>query len=72
MTEDQAREKWCPMVRYPLWPDECSGGNEGAKCIASDCMMWRWQLNEKGQVVHNNISLMDKDRQGYCGLANKP
>ena len=40
MTESEARTKWCPHARYPHWPNECSGGNEGAKCIASDCMMW--------------------------------
>ncbi len=29
--EDEARTKWCPMVQGD------------ATCIASGCMMWRWQ-----------------------------
>lgn len=66
MTEDDARQKWCPMVRYPLWPDECSGGNEGARCIASDCMMWRWDEDA------NELAETGFDCVGYCGLANKP
>lgn len=85
MTEDEAREKWCPEVQYVMTSDDEGIGdsietkttsypmnrlgktNETTrqhadwqcfKCIASDCMMWRW-----GPV--------DVTR-GYCGLAGKP
>ncbi len=67
----EASEKWCPMVRV----DNAIGGTanrgynaafdapypERYKCIASDCMMWRWGPTVRGQ-----------DARGYCGLAGKP
>jgi hypothetical protein len=67
-TEDEAKEKWCPMVRmmddssfnHPVAYNRCwlSGDTEDnpdeARCIGSRCMAWRWFIaNEKG----------------YCGLA---
>ena len=63
LTEEQAREKWCPMARV-----EIDGGHLVNKldkkwdplCIASDCMMWRW-----GEPVLDGKNA----RQGYCGLA---
>ena len=42
-TEEQARTKFCPHVRRRVWPDEPSRGNEDARCIASECMMWDWK-----------------------------
>ena len=62
MTEDDARTKWCPMVRYM----DFEGGiinNRGQylvgsfpntmECIASDCMMG---CDKNGEWL------------GYCGL----
>jgi len=76
MTEDEARTKWCPMVRYK------SGGGEGinrwatsddknyspdhSKCIASDCMMWREIREQDSSTGYWNII------GGYCGLGGKP
>jgi len=67
LTEDQARTKWCPMVRQAgiyndVTPNRSgfratSGIDQGYawnKCVASDCMMWQ--------------SVLDK---GYCGLARR-
>lgn len=77
VSEKQAKEKWCPFVRYSLTVDgvpvpaafnragvlstgaEDSGGSlnpPDCHCIASECMMWRW---ESGQML------------GYCGLSGK-
>ncbi len=66
MTEDEAREKWCPMVRATdiytskRYEHGCNrvpgnGFHDPFKCIASDCMMWRCPLSD--------------ETAGYCGLA---
>ena len=66
MTEDEAKTKWCPFVRYAIVSKYVvsSGANrlgddvgyhENAsqcRCIGSACMAWR--------------------PAGYCGLAGKP
>ena len=47
MTEDEAKTKWCPMVRMegPTNTDRSQNrwgdGDPIGQCIASDCMMWR-------------------------------
>ena len=57
MTEDEAKTKWCPMVRYLAIFSNEDGERETAgcynraansinatpcRCIASDCMWWVW------------------------------
>jgi hypothetical protein len=32
----------------------------GSKCLASDCMMWRWDKRDSRRLT---------ERDGYCGLA---
>ena len=57
LAEEQAKTKWCPMARL----------NEGScKCIASECMAWRWC-----ERPFYAAEPMDKP-YGYCGLAEKP
>ena len=71
LTEEQAREKWCPEARCAIKGDEDAifayGINRwpkaherltGTCCIASDCMMWRWE----GGIYP------DEDKRGFCGL----
>lgn len=74
MTEDQAKQKWCPFVRQAehgggswnraSWPDgdilnlDHSKGLYACNCIASLCMAWRFQYISKDS--------------GYCGLAGEP
>ncbi len=75
-TEEEAKTKWCPMVRMARVVAEDGGGvpkvaatsNRGAFCIASDCMMWRWD-NGSG-YEHADGSKTDPER-GYCGLAGR-
>jgi hypothetical protein len=65
MTENEAKMKWCPMVRdggtyqgmifNGINSAECVRG--GYDCIASGCMMWR------DDGVHTT--------SGHCGLAGK-
>jgi len=83
MTEDQAKQKWCPMVRfndrnsetaYNAWYDT-SGGEGRCKCIGSACMMWRWDAitpEEKRQLREYGDSTGPLLAiPGYCGLAGK-
>lgn len=79
-TEEEAKKKWCPMARTcytdaregssvsnrTIGPDG-NGSTYGARCLGSDCMMWRWETEicpEKQEIVNSN--------KGYCGLAGKP
>ena len=67
MTEDEAKDKWCPLVR--LRPDYLheaahnrvtTGSAPNTNCIATRCMMWRQSHVVLNGPVH-----------GYCGLAGK-
>ena len=54
MTEKEASERWCPMVRVVIGPDTESWQENmfdnrgdvvtvnGLRCIGSRCMAWRW------------------------------
>jgi hypothetical protein len=68
MTEKDALQKWCPLGRILIkseWSSPHGGvalaygshnidskGKHLGKCIASDCMMWRWMVDKQ---------------EGYCG-----
>lgn len=53
MTEDEAKTKWCPMVRTGLAagmsvnrheadsPGSFDGVHDVTRCLGSGCMMWR-------------------------------
>ena len=70
MTEDEARQNWCPFVRLGIHHDKTwdNRGNDyhHQQCIASDCMAWRWD------EFINITPEADVIREGYCGLAGKP
>lgn len=62
VTEEEAKEKWCPMARTAGY--NCSRNREytGSTpsvmcCIGSNCMMWEWDL--------------DSDNRGYCSLSQR-
>jgi hypothetical protein len=66
-TEEEAKTKWCPFARE-LYSRMGTFGpanrfrhhNEGySRCIASQCMAWRWVDDEPDIGV------------GFCGLAGK-
>ena len=67
MKETEANKKWCPYA--------ISGSErpmDRIYCIASDCMMWRWEklyenMPASGKIVENGRS----GTEGYCGLAGK-
>jgi hypothetical protein len=73
MTEEQAKTKWCPNARHvteddvgmPVanrcgepWNDGGITGLPWNKCVASDCMAWRFT---------RHIPLA-----GYCGAFGRP
>ena len=82
MTEDQARTKWCPHVRYGDGGDDVatnrcgkftSENHEWARCIASDCMMWRWGERHTQEPIKNSFliqvtALPKEEWKGSCGL----
>ena len=64
MTEEEAKKKWCPMVRFHVVPESSQtvysnrdGDNLSSRCIASDCMMWQCYVGGK---------------EGWCGLGGNP
>lgn len=67
MTESEAKEKWCPFVRFTFNSREGymmsnreykqrTGGI--SHCMASACMAWRW-----------GAKISETEREGHCGLA---
>jgi hypothetical protein len=69
VTEEHAKEKWCPHVRIRhqsqavvnRTPDPMHHADYG--CIGSRCMSWRWR-NSALDVGH--------EPKGFCGLAGIP
>lgn len=80
MTEDEAKTKWCPMVRATMGSTLFCTNRDGnlisgviadfnVNCIGSACMMWRWHgaVVAEGMPVVPNVPTL----HGYCGLAGK-
>lgn len=82
MTEDEAKKRWCPMVRVIVTP-QCvewqqraltnrisfvESGSSESNCIASDCMAWRWE----DDLIAEEYRPKKKSNKGYCSLAGKP
>lgn len=76
MTEDEARTKWCPMVRYAaerIEPgynrtEDIDKTMQRSACIASDCMMWREEWVKEDEGGGHSLHTI----HGYCGLAGRP
>ena len=83
MTEDEAKTKWCPMVRRPGWADTAKPalfvgnlpehGHEyfDGGCIGSACMMFRHATIERVDFNSNNVVTTRNELTYYCGLAGK-
>ena len=83
MTEEEARTKWCPMMRFNYCGDSTTDDNRGGhknklnvvNCIASQCMMWRPTDNECIPMTYEQSRNNDGPHcfpAGYCGLGGKP
>ena len=82
MTEKEASERWCPMVRVVIGPDTESWQENmfdnrgdvvtvnGLRCIGSRCMAWR-QTDNKTWPTTPGQTERTSEPAGYCGLAGK-
>lgn len=83
MTEQGARTKWCPMWRFVQFGNNAEWQGrvltnrnifleeDTDKCIASDCMMWRWERDRYAEGYELKPDHEDYNK-GYCGLGGKP
>jgi len=76
MTEDEAKTKWCPMVRYAVLDNDAFDNraelSKPNRCIASSCMMWR-TIEIKSEKSGDYVTVtVFPEGSGYCGLAGKP
>lgn len=64
MTEEEARGKGCPFMRF------------SPTCSASNCMAWRWVWSGSWEAVDGSDVLSHRrvpsSTHGYCGLAGSP
>ena len=60
LTENEAKDKWCPQVRAAADVEDgnaCNAGVAGLRvpfyscCIGSGCMMWRWSAPVHRRVI---------------------
>ena len=68
MTEEEARAKWCPIVRQTPSQLETMTGTAWTNCIGSACMMWRW--DGKYRATKAGPMRVGDGKHGYCGLAD--
>jgi len=87
LSEEEAKTKWCPMVRYSQNFNDLTSNRPGEYdhpyCMASDCMMWRWENQEawidrieEMRKTSPKMSTQELSeifpRKGFCGLGGKP
>jgi hypothetical protein len=76
MTEEEAKNKWCPMVR--VLSDEGSmviatvnrgsGLQAGVNCIGSKCMWWVWDVEpERARELSGFGAKYQTKPYGHCG-----
>lgn len=81
LTEKEARNKWCPFTRAEVDGSVINrtalgyGDDEAWRCIASDCMAWRWTETVYRDPATDEYSstkvgsYTENLKRGYCGIA---
>lgn len=88
MTEEEAKTRWCPFIRFTDETDGTYGvSNRGdvcdrshnqeardlSRCISSACMAWRWQRDAHYANAGAHLTHYSTSKtEGFCGLAGKP
>lgn len=84
MTEDEAKQRWCPFTRATATDIEWHSNrpsfadtdkNPFDTCLGTSCMAWRWRgwfLAEARDVHATPPPTEQSVRLGYCGLAGSP
>jgi len=95
-TEEEAKKLWCPQARVVRYGNDICGNRHSieldssdpsgfAKCIGSNCMMWRWaqkpnpdwspsmsQMQWPQKDTRNDTPMyIDDTTLGYCGLGGR-
>jgi len=75
LTEEEAKTKWCPHKRVDSYEGNSNYNTHAdgdlpdeSKCIASDCMMWRWDEASDRDENGNLIGGTNYNTEGHCGL----
>jgi hypothetical protein len=74
LTEEEARRHACCSA---MVVEAISGGDlrlKAAPCIASECMVWRWDLEPNGRTERRpgGEVRVEIPGDGHCGLAGQP
>jgi hypothetical protein len=87
MTEDEAREKWCPHTQVSIATSESTDAHSDNRrseygssiefesnpvCLGSKCMAWRWARELKVFGADPGLSAEVITDKGFCGLAGQP
>ena len=81
LTEKEAAQRWCPVVRSRTvvtnGPADVESALRSINCIGSRCMAWRGEVVDRErpppESVYQDLGpATEKVRVGYCGLAGKP
>lgn len=70
-TEEEAKKKWCPMVRvskseFDGFFDNRQGNGVVTYCLGSQCMVWVWSPEHPNKI--DCIPILPEYVKGYCGL----